>query len=81
MVTTKRRPFYCVKPVSGARRFFVMTHHHPDNLGRVPLARITNWNLCRYQLKKDTDSIMTEDMAFHWNFSKEAELVEGLFRL
>jgi len=78
MFLTKGGFFYCVIPASGAPQSFMMMS---DHLGRVPLARFTIWNSSPYRLKKHTNSIMTEDTAFHWNFPKEIELVEGLFRL
>ena len=54
--------FYCVIAASGARPSFMMTS---DRLGRVPLAGVTIWNLCRYQTAKHTTSIMTKGAVLH----------------
>jgi hypothetical protein len=78
MFLTKGGFFYCVILASGAPQSFMTTSDHS---GRVPIAGVTIWNLCLCRLMKHTNSIMTEDMAFHWNLFKEIELVEDLFRL
>jgi len=57
MFLTKEGLLRCAIPASGAHQSFMMTYS--DHLGRVPLARITIWNLCLYRLMKHTSSTMT----------------------
>jgi len=57
MFLTKEGLLRCAIPASGAHQSFMMTYS--DHLGRVPLARITIWNLCLYRQMKHTSSTMT----------------------